>query len=155
MYFKSNNSSNLFDVIVLTETWLNKDVTDLSHIPGYVGYHCCRPSKTGGGVSVFVRDNLLSESLNICLNNNSIECIGIRFKYSAKSEWTNVLGLYRPPSGNLNEFNLLLEGVICRSEFNSFNSVIAGDFNICLLKEYISKQSSDLINLMHSLFFTC
>ena len=148
-----NNNSSSFDVIILTETWLNKDVVDLANIPGYDGYHCYRSSNKAGGVSIFVRNALISESIDVNLSNNVIECLGIRLRNLANSEWTNILGLYRPPSGNLSQFISLLEEILSQSKFNSSNSIISGDFNVCLLREETSKPTSDLINLMHSFYF--
>ena len=144
-----------FDVIILTETWLNHLNKQLCHVQGYVSYHCCRSLNNGGGVSIFIKDSLISESLSINLNNNSIECIGIRFKTSINSDWFNVLGIYRPPSGKINDFILFLEEALNDNNISSVNCIIGGDFNICLAKDDNNKQANEFFNLMHKFYFYC
>jgi hypothetical protein len=48
-------------VIILCETWIKKDEEVFINLEGYKSYHCTRPSKTGGGISVFVRNEIHSE----------------------------------------------------------------------------------------------
>ena len=43
-----------FDIMCFTESWLNVDNKDLAQLPGYNAFHCLRPSKLGGGVSIYV-----------------------------------------------------------------------------------------------------
>ena len=62
-----------FEVIILTETWLNEELAWLD-IPGYVAYHSKRVNRGGGGVTVLVRSNLntmniVDLSVNIELKN--------------------------------------------------------------------------------------
>ena len=45
--------SRAADVIVLSETWFSANTCD---VQGYSGFHTCRADKSGGSVSVFVRD---------------------------------------------------------------------------------------------------
>lgn len=46
------------DVVVLSETWLNKCMTDKDIvIRGYNVFHCDRPRK-GGGVSIYIKNKL-------------------------------------------------------------------------------------------------
>ena len=45
---------NRFSVIGLSETWLNNDNLDLYELPEYKSVHLTRPSKKGGGVSLYV-----------------------------------------------------------------------------------------------------
>ena len=56
-----------FDVIIPTETWLNHLNKQLYHVQGYVSYNCYRSLNNGGGVSTFIKDSLISESLSINL----------------------------------------------------------------------------------------
>ena len=148
----SLNESNI-DIIVLTETWLNNDNKQLGCIPGYVSYHCYRDSKIGGGVSIFVKESFISEPLDLNINNNSIECIGIKFKSKTNNDWANIIGVYRPPSGPIDEFNSKLEEIISPTYINSSNCIIAGDFNICLMNEETRRGSTELISLMNRFYF--
>ena len=42
------------DIIVLSETWFSANTRH--DIQGYTGFHTYRADKTGGGVSVFIRN---------------------------------------------------------------------------------------------------
>ena len=155
-YFKNSDeflsilsTNNLeFDVIILTETRIKSNNMQLCHIPGYIAYHCYRPSKEGGGVSVFVRQCFQTEDLNLNISGDVIECIGLRVKCSRLSEWTNIVGIYRPPSGSIETFNKTLEDILVRYKCDKSSTIIAGDFNVCLLKESNNKNSLDLIDMM-------
>ena len=155
-YFKNSDeflsilsTNNLdFDVIILTETRIKSNNMQLCHIPGYIVYHCYRPSKEGGGVSVFVRQCFQTEDLNLNISSDVIECIGLRVKCSGLSEWTNIVGIYRPPSGSVESFNKTLEDILVRYKCDKSSTIIAGDFNVCLLKESNNKNSLDLIDMM-------
>lgn len=68
---------NKFDVLTLSETWLNSSITNLElEIPGYNLYRIDRNSKTGGGVGVYVLqtykvkvfDNLSNISVVVYIN---------------------------------------------------------------------------------------
>ena len=49
---------------MLTETWLDKGTAENAIMPGFAAHHCCgvrrgtKNSRTPGGVSVFIRNNL-------------------------------------------------------------------------------------------------
>lgn len=44
------------DILVLTETWLNKSITDRNiSLEGYNDFCCDRPRK-GGGVAIYVKN---------------------------------------------------------------------------------------------------
>ena len=45
-------------MIALTETWLKDHNIELYGLEGYNAEHGIRPNRTGGGVSLFVQDNL-------------------------------------------------------------------------------------------------
>ena len=46
-----------FDVIGLTETWINEANTNLYNIEGYVQRDIYRKEKRGGGVSLYVKED--------------------------------------------------------------------------------------------------
>jgi hypothetical protein len=53
-------SSNLYDVVVIIETWLNPSVTDeLIRVPGYVSCRRDRPNnQPGGGLCTYISSRL-------------------------------------------------------------------------------------------------
>ena len=59
-----------FDILILTETWLNADNKDLFNIPNYNSYHATRHGR-GGGVSIFVKASINSKEVVIDVENDS------------------------------------------------------------------------------------
>ena len=53
------------------------------------------------------KNNLECELLDLEVNIDNIECLCVKIKYSKSSNWTNVIGLYCPPSGLIVDFNSL------------------------------------------------
>ena len=146
-----SRSSNDIDVIVLTETWFTKDNLYLCSIPGYRSFHCCRSIKIGGGVSIFIRDSIDCSELDINVNNDTIECIGV--KISIKNQVTNVLGVYRPPGNDISGFINCLENLIESFKLHNQNTILMGDFNVCLLKENTTNSNSPLSSMLHRFYF--
>ena len=67
-----------FDVIVLTETWLNRNTADLCIIEGYNSFHSFRENCRGGGVSVFVDESFVSRKIEaVSINNGNFETVGV------------------------------------------------------------------------------
>ena len=57
-----------FDVIGLTETWLNESKADVFQLDGYDFYHRNRVAKHGGGVAFFIKSIInytMIEQLNV------------------------------------------------------------------------------------------
>jgi hypothetical protein len=53
-----NNLDHPFSILGLTETWLKPYNTSLFDIKGYIHENLTRPSKIGGGVSIYINENL-------------------------------------------------------------------------------------------------
>ena len=145
--------NNNVDVIVLTETWLNSDTEVLCNIPGYNAFHNYRKSKKAGGVSIFVNDSLKTSKLKIDISNDTIECLGLKVYCNESLKWVNIIGIYRPPSGPINSFNIHLNEIFDRYKINNSDTVVTGDFNICLMKQEQHKDTSEFVDIMHSFHF--
>jgi hypothetical protein len=120
------------DLILLTETWLNSNVTDsLLNIPGYTLFRHDRPlPRRGGGVAVYVKNHIFVRPFfvtNFLEPVNSLWCILADIKVI-------VLCIYVPPdvsrshSSDVNcfiveNFDTLL------SQYPDFDVIICGDFN--------------------------
>ena len=71
-----------YDVIVLTETWLKEDTADGCCLPGYYGVHNYRLDRSGGGVSIFIKDKFKFEvNNNLKISNEFFESISIKFRW--------------------------------------------------------------------------
>ena len=86
--------------IILTETWIKSD-TDANNfqIPHFSHYYNCRQDRRGGGVSIFVHNNLthqLSES-------TFLEGKNYLWIYIEQLS-LNVGVIYKPGDTNINEF---------------------------------------------------
>ena len=140
--------------IVATESWLNDASKDTVHFNNFKEFHLTRASRRGGGVSIFIHKTFAGEKLdNFTIMNESLELVGVKVS-SANFEAT-VLGIYRPPNTNINEFFRLLEAKInqCGPMDNIF---FCGDTNIDLLKINTNNHANALYNLFVSnSFYPC
>ena len=152
-YHKNSNEAFLYinkklgitpDVIVFSETWLND--ADVVNHDGYSSYHSKRNSKTGGGVSVFIKNNHKSMQLEkFSFVNDCIELCGTEISINNQTKLV-VLGVYRPPNASISDFNITLNDIM--NKFPQQTHVyIVGDFNIDLLNP--DKLGIDFINNCH------
>ena len=97
-------STNLYDVVVITETWLNSRITDkLIRIPGYVSCRRDRPNdQRGGGLCTYINSTLAFVEL-IHLNEPEIESqwFLIRMERLPRGINSIILGtIYHPPQSD-------------------------------------------------------
>ena len=124
------------DIITLSETWLNKDIDDNEiELPGYSITRRDRSERTGGGVMIYIRENLVFNERNDLHNSN--EAIWIQVNRTRCKPL--IIGcVYRPPNQQvdkfLEDFNNSLAGIE-----SHFDKIILGDFNI----DYSSKKGSN------------
>ena len=138
------------DIIVLTETWVNSSTVSLCKVSGYKDFHIYRKSKVAGGVSIFVNDNLSSRKLDIDLIEDNIECMGVSVYCDAMEKWVNILGVYRPPSASVSNFNTRFNDLLERFKITEKDCVITGDFNICLMNNKSSINTTEFNDIMQS-----
>ena len=141
-----------FDIICLTETWLNDNRFIENIFPEYNQFHSMRPADQppGGGVAVLVDRRLQSEELSdITCNNNFIECIFVKIKINY--EEIVVASCYRKPDPSQAQ---LFISAICEKITTigqNINKVIAGDFNFNLLQLENDLNASSFLDSMLSL----
>ena len=142
------------DVIVVVETHLSKaqnsgfDDSDLKKlIPGYVFFQRGRQTKRGGGVGVFINQDLSSEA-GIFKEANKVPFIEEHFENiviqipEVVSTGNNtfkkdliIAAVYRPPNqGNSDIFQEGMETLLKTLDKRKHEIIIAGDFNLDLLK---------------------
>ena len=128
-----------YDVIVLTESWLNSRVADAEIcVRGFTSFRSDRTEltsekKKGGGVIVFVRKNLCSRVIKT--NYNLVEHLFILIKQG--SSQIIVGGVYIPPSSGAETYLHHCEAVeqICH-DYSSACLLLCGDYNLPLAKWY-------------------
>ena len=120
------------DVLLLSETWLQGNISDSSKIkelkPGtHNFYHIPRITKGGGGVGAVISKSFSSIIIRNELLFESFEYINLELK--RKNKILEVILLYRPPNSSkrkfLEEFSSFLETVT-----DLRNTVVCGDFNL-------------------------
>ena len=148
-----SNCEHDFDIIILTETWAKDETYTLCHIPGYNSTHNLRENRRGGGVSIFVKESIdfsVIEAINT--TSDFMEAVAITFQCELTGRRTNVLGIYRPPSGDAELFTESLSDIMNHHNMSANETIIAGDFNICLLNEH-SAITRNFLNMMSGCFF--
>ncbi len=118
------------DVIMLTETWCNKDIQNaLLKLPGYELIQDLRRDRSdthlgiGGGILVYAKNNFSILPVDNGANSFNQFCI---FKFFDGAEnWTVIL-IYRPPSTTQDNTDQLAR--LIREA--PTNTIIVGDFNL-------------------------
>ena len=124
---------NKFSIITLAETNLDAEHKGLFSLNGYQSIFQSKiPNKRkGSGLAIYIEDKFLHttcEEFSKCSKN--MESLFI--KISNTSESTIVGVIYRPPSGNIDQFFNEYENLLAK--LPSKNVYITGDFNIDLHK---------------------
>ena len=107
-----NSLSSIPDVVCLTETWFNSDSIDMHGFTGFNSYHTIRPNlERGGGVSVFVRNQVKSSKLcEFLICNNTIETCAV--KVSLQFFDLIIFSIYKTHSDNTENFTNLLKFIV-------------------------------------------
>lgn len=135
------------DLILITEHWLNEYELLCLKLKNFtLCSYFCRANSIHGGTAVYINDRLSIKysSINVLefCKEGILECSAV----IVKDYDFLIIVIYRPPSGDFNEFLLLLNGLL---EFaSSFRAkiIIGGDFNVDFLeKSYRLNLLSDLL----------
>ena len=128
-----NNFDFEFDVISMTESWLQDSNKELANMNGYLSFHSLRTNRGGTGISVYVRDNYNARQINNTnISNDHIECLGLTLE--KRDKVIQILTFYRPPKGNLDFFiGKFSELVLTVRASANVELFVCGDFNIDLL----------------------
>ena len=116
--------------LAVTETWLHSGVFDaeVSHdFPSYSILRCDRSGRQGGGVALYLRDDLTGELLG-SMDNGVCELMVVHIHQLN----TVVAVLYRPPDTRIAEFSPILselDKLLCDLKDPMPNIVLLGDFN--------------------------
>ena len=120
------------DLLLLTETWLNRTVPDsLLNIPGYVLFrHDRPPPRRGGGVAIYVRNDI---SVRTFFAANCFEPVSSVWVILVDLKII-VLCLYVPPdfsrSNNSDVNRFIVENFdILLLQYSNYDVIICGDFN--------------------------
>ena len=146
---------NTPEVITLTETWVNESTISLCSIDSYDSHHTFRPGSNarGGGVSIFCSNKYQSEKiqqLSFCLP--AIEVCTVKLFFGGCRIF--IVGVYRPPNANVEDFNSLLNEILQSSLLrNSYLTMLTGDMNINLCREEELQSDANYVSILKSLFY--
>lgn len=129
--FTLGKLSFLPDVIVICETWIPFNLTELYSIDGYEGIFSCRNQGRGGGLAMFVSKCLsydIISSSEVSCPTNSFHHIQIKIKLRGYRNFF-ISSYYRPPDyATLPKF---LEHLECVFEANTNSPhCVVGDVNV-------------------------
>jgi len=143
-----------FNITGLSGTWFNQDNNDLFAIPGYSCVSKYRTSRTGGGVSLFLKDHLqFTLRADLSILNESLESVFVEINnvsLHGKSRSVVVGVVYRPPAGDGDMFLEQLGNILSVITRENKQSFLMGDFNYDLFKESSNGAISQFIELMYS-----
>ena len=140
--FKCYLAVNTPDIVCVTETWVSESfngdrLTDFE-VQGYNMFSCCRESKQGGGILIYVNSMYSVLRVDDTLKVKQVESIWIDVKLGKDINDDVRFGVFYRP-GNIMEIpQLEVDGMICEEIRRNFktNCLIMGDFN---LREYEEK----------------
>ena len=121
-------------IIILTETWITKNILEICNIDGYKPFHTIRSSRRSGGVSVFVEEGFNCKIIpEYCVDNGIMETCVVSVTTSFSE--LIVFGVYRSHDHSIEEFDDNLMCKLSQEFFRDKNIVLTGDFNLNLLDQ--------------------
>ena len=139
-----------FDIIAITETWTESNVTTEYDLPHYQVFCKARHYKKGGSVALYVNDRIdctLIESKSVVVE-NMFECVTVELNMR-KMKNVIVSCMYRTPGANVGAFCESLDNIL--SDIKSKKTMyICGDFNIDILKHNTHNYTRTFLDYMYS-----
>lgn len=123
--FRAMVSSFNWDIIAISETWLDTGGRDFEGeyaLPGYDLFHCDRRNRVGGGVLLYVRRHLTPVLVPIV---SPYEIVGAELR--GCDPVLQLFVVYRPPHRNI-EYDVALYDRLSRL-LQDKTSLVLGDFN--------------------------
>ena len=145
-----------FSIIGISETWLNEDNVNLYGISGYESFHNVRSCRRGGGVSIFVKNDITCnrrDDLSVCYD--YVESIFVELDKNTTGHTKNViLGVvYRPPNQDIEQFIDSLKYTIDKIMHENKICYLMGDFNLDLFNHDTHSSTGEFLNTFLSCSF--
>ena len=144
------NINHNFCCIALSETWFKDSNVDVYNLQGYKHEYYTRDKKQGGGVSMFVDNDLTYKNRNdLGAPNDNYEMIWVEiFKDNYKLYSNIIVGvIYRVPNTNIDAFNEYMEGALNKIKCENKLAYVVGDFNIDLLNMSTHQHTSEFLDI--------
>ncbi|KAJ3662352.1 hypothetical protein Zmor_006706 [Zophobas morio] len=121
-------------IIMLSETWLTSSIpSGMAFLNGYTLFRKDRAERKGGGVCIYILDQILADFVLIPLDVDTGSIESIFLKFYNKSSTFVLACIYRPSTSSLHDSRLLFDSIfnITNTYVNTF---FFGDFNLSELK---------------------
>ena len=148
-----SNLNLKFAFIGLSETWLNENNCTLYNMDGYNKVDKYRINRTGGGVSLYIRNDIqFIERPDLSEFNENIESLSIEISKDVALFERNVVILlvYRPPNTDISVFNVIVNNTLNKIKYENKICYILGDFNINLLNQDTHLGTSDFLDTLYT-----
>jgi len=148
--------SLVFNIVAVTETWATDSTEQHLRIPNYKYCEKHRSSSRGGGVAIYIQEDInyvVRQDLDMyCCDEFEFICIQIEDQTGGKI----IACVYRPPNSNLSCFNESYSKLLDKLMSEKHEIYIAGDFNVNLLSHETHIESGNFLNTVieHSQFPT-
>ena len=121
-----------WSIICVSETWLSKEMEDKRHLDGYTSYFDSRVHATGGGVAVYLNNDIVKKSQKLPKLFASTQSLFIECQL--KNNFSLLIcQVYKPPNLCYNDFKEELGSALDTIQAKNKIALICGDFNIDLL----------------------
>lgn len=133
------------NAIMLSETHVTEDIAETElYLKSYTAINCSSNSRHTGGVLFYLKKGLKYIVINSSTLSKAIWLLAIKV-WINDFPWTLVV-IYRSPNSQVSEFKIFFEQWCNEFLENENNILIAGDFNIDLLK--IGSEQTAISNLV-------
>jgi len=118
-------STSMLDLIIIIKMGKISSKFNLFNLSGYKLFTQLRTDRKGGGIGFYVKKDLKA-SIKFTEMTNDFEFF--QMEITKKDDMPrNIVGIYRPPSGNKEAFYQAFESLLMR---NNTNLMIMGDINL-------------------------
>ena len=147
-----------FTIVGISESWLKDHNADRYGLSGYNATHKYRSTKAGGGVSIFIQDDIEYFCRDdLCYQNDTIETVFIEIDKDHVGKEKNVIigVIYRPPNTDNAEFNRYMTEILDKMKPENKMVACIGDYNISLMNIESHGPSQEFAEMMYFSMYPC
>lgn len=142
-----------FSILAVTESWLKPHNVELFSIKGYNHEYSIRPKKQGGGISLYIQENIdYYPRPDLNYSDDELEILWLELDKRTVGSNKNILYgcVYRRPDTDIQEFNERYASTLDTIQQENKLIYCVGDFNIDLLKHQTHIPTNEFININFS-----
>jgi hypothetical protein len=147
------NANCYFSAICIQESWLKPNTNlDMFHIPQYNMFTLPPSCTSHGGLVIYIHEDFRVKPLNIYETSDLWEGLFLEVSGGGLSKSLNLSNIYRPPrdrNADIDRFLSELTPAISNITSSQNDCIVAGDFNLDLLKIETRATYSKYLELMY------